>query len=141
MLKIVFAALIGTIPMTAFGQTPAPSPAPAITCSPMPTPLPTPLVLPPAAPPQILAVSINEPVFHSGDTLTATVITSTNVAAVELRIIGQAIRFARSDFGVWHLSYRLPHIPRRYLRDYAGQIVAMNTGNASVARNIMISLR
>jgi len=98
-------------------------------------------VLPPEAPPQILAVAINGPVFHSGDTFLARVITSTNVPAVELRVVGKVVRFDRIDFGIWQLSYKLPHIPRRYLRDYQAQIVAMNTVNVYVSRDITLSLR
>ncbi len=157
MFKIVFALMVGA-PLMAVSQTaPSPRPVPtsssAVTSSPLPaaspssspspspTPLPTPLVLPAAAAPQIIAVSVNETVFHSGDTITATVITSTNVPAVELRVMGKVIRFARVDFGVFQLIYKLPHIPRRYLKDYPAQIVAMNTIDVYVARNITISFR
>ncbi len=157
--NVLFAALLAVIPVSALGQTPPPSPAPAVTASPVPTPsaspspspvpsatispapLPTPLVLPPGAPPQILAIVINASVFHSGDTFSARVITSTNVPAVELRIIGKVVRFQRLDFGIWQLTYRLPHIPRRFLRDYAAQIVAWNTTNLTASRDITISLR
>ncbi len=157
MLRILFAALITAIPLTAFAQMAPPSPAPSVTASPAgttsppaspqpsptvpPTPLPTPLVLPPEAPPQILAISMNQQVFHSGDVFSAKVITSTNVPAVELRVIGKVVRFTRLDFGVWELNYTLPHIPRRYLKDYPAQIVAMNTVNVYVARDIILSLR
>ena len=161
MLKVLCAALFAAIPLCALAQTPPPGSLPAATPSPGPSPsaapsplaspapsptgspgpLPTPLVLPPGADPQILAIQVNEPVFHSGDTVEATVITSTNVPAVELRVMGKVIRFVRLDFGIFQLAYKLPHIPRRYLRDYPAQIVAMNTANVLVARSITISLR
>jgi len=120
---------------------PAPSVAPSATPASSPTPLPTPIVLPPDAVPQILAVTVNETVFHSGDTIYSTVITSTNVAAVELRVAGKAIRFPRVDFGVWQLTYTLPHIPRRMLHDYDAQIVAMNSAGVTASRPVTISLR
>jgi len=69
------------------------------------------------------------------------VITSTNVPAVELRVVGKVVRFARIDFGIWQLNYKLPHIPRRFLRDYAAQIVAWNTMNLTTSRDITLSLR
>jgi len=157
MVRLLYAAFLTLAPLGALAQTAPPSPSPspsptagpAVTASPSPSPspvpapstLPTPLVLPPEAAPQILAVSVNEPVFHSGDTVTATVITSTNVPAVELRVMGKIIRFTRLDFGVFQLKYKLPHIPRRYLKDYPAQIVAMNTMNVLVARNLTLSLR
>ncbi len=68
-------------------------------------------------------------------------ITSTNVPAVELRVIGKVVRFTRVDFGIWELTYKLPNIPRRFLRDYPAQIVAMNTVNVYVSRDITLSLR
>ena len=157
MLKILSTVWLAAIPLYALAQAPPPSPLPAsspataASASPLaspqpsptasPAPLPTPLVLPPGADPQILAIKVNEPVFHSGDTVEATVITSTNVPAVELRVMGKIIRFVRLDFGVFQLAYKLPHIPRRFLKDYPAQIVAMNTANVLVARNITISLR
>jgi hypothetical protein len=157
--KLLFAALFAAIPLSALGQTPPPEPAPAVTASPVPAqsaspspspvpsatispaPLPTPLVLLPAEPPQILAIAINASEFHSGDTFSAMVVTSTNVPAVELRILGKVIRFQRLDFGIFQLSYKLPHIPRRFLHDYAAQIVAWNTTNLTTSRDITISLR
>ena len=84
---------------------------------------------------------MNQHIYHSGDVFYAKVITSTNVPAVELRVIGKVVRFTRLDFGIWELNYKLPHIPRRFLRDYAAQIVAMNTVNVFVTRDITLSLR
>lgn len=151
MVRMIVAVLFAAMPLCAFAQTsspsptPSPSPGPATPApaspAPSPSPLPTPLVLPPEAAPQILAVRVNEPVFHSGDTVEATVITSTNVPAVELRVLGKVIRFQRLDFGIFELAYKLPHIPRRFLKDYPAQIVAMNTSNVYVAENITLSLR
>ena len=153
-MRSLFLALALAVPIAAFAQTypstPAPSPSASVTPGPSaapatptgsPAPLPTPLVLPPDAVPQILAVTVNETVFHSGDTIYSTVVTSTNVAAVELRVAGKAIRFPRVDFGVWQLAYTLPHIPRRMLHDYGGQIVAMNSAGVTTVRPVTISLR
>src|SRR5947209_4199730 len=110
-MKFALALLAFVMPVVAVAQTtpapsasPQPSPSvgasstPSASPSPAPTPLPTPLVLPPEAPPQILAIQVNEPFFHSGDTVSATVITSTNVPAVELRVMGKIIRFQRLNF-------------------------------------------
>lgn len=149
-MKIAFALLAFALPLAVGAQTPpspsaSPQPSAGATALPSPTaspaPLPTPLVLPPGAPPQILAVSMNQQIYHSGDVFSAKVITSTNVPAVELRVIGKVVRFTRLDFGVWELNYKLPRIPRRLLRDYAAQIVAMNTANVLVSREITLSLR
>jgi hypothetical protein len=96
--------------------------------------------LPPDAPPQILAVQM-DPVVHSGETVTGTVITSTNVAAVEIRIAGHTARIPRVDFGVWQASVTIPHVPFFMRHKYTGQIVAMNSAGVQTARDITISIR
>ncbi len=121
--------------------TPTPSPVPSGTPSPSPSPLPTPLVLPDDAPPQILAVQISDPVVHGGETVTGTVITSTNVAAVEIRMAGRAIRMPRTDYGVWQLTYHMPHVPFFMRGTYTAQIVAMNVAGAVAERDVAISVR
>jgi hypothetical protein len=118
--------------------TPSPSPSPTPTAS--ASPLPTPLVLPPDAPPQILAVQIS-PVVHSGETVTGTVITSTNVAAVEIRMAGHAARIPRVDFGVWQLSYQIPRVPFWMRHAYTAQVVAINSAGVESAREVTISIR
>ena len=152
-MKVIMLAF--AFPIAAFAQTAPPSPTPPPSASatpspppsvsatpfPAPTPLPTPLVLPPPAPPQILAVKFRDSVLHSGDTMLVTVITSTNVAAVELRVGGSVIRFPRTDFGIWQLSYKLPPIPRRFRHDYAAEIVAWNSTNLTAKRDVTIALR
>jgi hypothetical protein len=97
--------------------------------------------LPPDAPPQILAVTVSDPVFHSGETVSGTVITSTNVAAVELRLAGRSVRMARQDFGIWQLSYTVPHIPFYLRRTYTVQVVALNTAGLIAEKDVSISLR
>lgn len=118
-----------------------PAPLPSATPVPLPTPLPTPLALPPNAPPQILAVHLSDPVFHGGETVSGTVITSTNVAAVEIRVAGQRIRLPRMDFGVWQLSYTVPHVPFWLRKTYTAQVVALNTAGAAAERDLQIPLR
>jgi hypothetical protein len=80
-------------------------------------------------------------VVHSGETVTGTVITSTNVAAVEIRIAGHTARIPRVDFGVWQASVTIPHVPFFMRHRYTGQIVAMNSAGVETARDITISIR
>jgi hypothetical protein len=123
--------------------TPLPSPTPTTTPSPAPTatPLPTPLVLPPDAPPQILAIQLSDPVFHSGELVTGTIITSTNVAAVEIRLMGKRARIPRADFGVFQLSYKMPRVPFWMRKAYTAQVVAMNSTGVETERDITVSIR
>lgn len=119
---------------------PTPS-APSSTPSPSPTPLPTPLALPPDAPPQILAIQLSDPVFHSGETVTGTVITSTNVASVEIRLAGRATHMPRTDFGVWQMTYHMPRIPFFMRGNYTAQVVAMNSEGLTAVQEITVSVR
>lgn len=79
--------------------------------------------------------------FHSGETVSGTVITSTNVAAVELRLAGHTVRMARADFGVWQLSYTVPHIPFYLRKTYTVQVVALNTAGLTAEQDVRIALR
>lgn len=129
-------------PSSTPSPTPSPTPAPSNTpLPPIPTPLPTPLILPPDAPPQILAVQLSDPVFRGGQTVSGTVITSTNVAAVELRMAGHTIRMPRADFGIWQMSYQMPHVPFWMRKNYTAQVVAINTAGTETSRDVTISVR
>jgi hypothetical protein len=116
---------------------PSASPTPAVT----PALLPTPLVLPPDAPPQILAVQLSDPVFHGGETVTGTVITSTNVSQVEIHLGRRTVHVPRFDLGVWQMTYRMPHVPFFMRGNYTAQIVAMNQAGATAVREISVSIR
>jgi hypothetical protein len=105
------------------------------------TPLPTPLALPPDAAPQILAVQVSDPVFHSGELITGTIITSTNVAAVEIRLAGRKMRIPRTDFGVFQMSYTMPRVPFWMRKTYTAQVVAMNSAGVEAERDVTISVR
>lgn len=107
----------------------------------MPTPLPTPLALPDDAPPQILAVHLSDPVFHSGELVTGTIITSTNVAAVEIRMMGRSHRIPRADFGVFEMSYTIPSVPFWLRKTYTAQVVAMNSAGLQTEEDVTVSLR
>lgn len=122
-------------------STPIPSPSPTPTPFATPTPMPTPLVLPPNAQPQILAVEVSDPIFHSGEMITGTVITSTNVASVQLHIAGYAIGLPRRDFGIFELSYQIPHIPFFARRNYPAQLVATTAAGVTAERSMIIPIR
>ncbi len=116
---------------------PSPTPLPVVT----PSPAPTPLVLPPNAAPQIIAMHFNQNVIHSGEIISRTVTTSTNVASVEVRIAGYSISLPRTDFGEFVLSYQTPHIPRLVRGNYTARIIARNTAGVATEQDIPVALR
>jgi outer membrane biosynthesis protein TonB len=131
------------IPSVTPSPTPLPTPTPTPSTTPLPTatPLPTPLSLPPDAPPQILAVQVSDPVFHGGELITGTIITSTNVAAVEIRLAGHKMRIPRTDFGIFQMSYTMPRVPFWMRKTYTAQVVAMNSAGVEAERDVTISVR
>jgi len=86
-------------------------------------------------------VQISDPVFRSGQTVSGTVITSTNVAAVEIRVAGRAMRIPRADAGIWQMSYHVPRIPFFMRGNYTGQIVAINAAGLTVQQAMTFSVR
>jgi hypothetical protein len=107
----------------------------------LPTPEPTPLVLPATAPPQIVDVHLNQNVIHSGDTISGWVVTSTNVATVEVRMAGYSFTVPRTDFGRFAMSYQAPRIPWFAHGNYTAQIIARNVNGATAERDLPIALR
>ncbi len=117
------------------------APSPAVSQAAVSGALPTPLVLPSDAPPQILAVQLSDPVFHSGETITGTVVTSTNVSSVQLHFEGRAAQIPQSSPGIFAISYQLPHIPFFLDGTYTAQIVASNALGVSAQRPVTVSIR
>jgi len=119
----------------------APIPSPAASASPTPSASPAPLVLPPDAAPQIVDVHFNQNVIHSGDVVSGTVTTSTNVASVEVRIASYSVNVPRTDSGQFALSYQAPHIPWFARGNYTARVIARNTAGVATERDIPIALQ
>jgi hypothetical protein len=98
-------------------------------------------VLPPNAPPQIVAVELSDPVFHSGETVSGTVITSTNVATVEVRVASQQRPLPQTAPGIFSMSYTMPKIPFFLRGTYVAHIIALNSAGASTEKDVTVSLR
>ncbi|HEY2475435.1 MAG TPA: hypothetical protein VGI19_11615 [Candidatus Cybelea sp.] len=123
----------------AFAQS-TPSPP---TASPAPTPLATPtiLMLPPDAAPQILWVSISSTTPHAGDVVTGTVLASSNVASVELRIGGYSLNSTKTDVGHFEWNFTVPQLPFYAPHDFALQIIARNTAGVAATTSVQMSVR
>ena len=103
--------------------------------------LPTPLVLPGDAPPQILAVQLSDPVFHSGETVSGTVVTSTNVADVRVQFAGHSGSIPQRGPGLFALSYTLPNIPFFLRGAYTATIFARNAAGLTATRDISVTIK
>lgn len=149
MVTLVMALALGPSAVPVPAPTPMPSPAPTASSQPAPTPLPTgvpsptasPMVLPPDAAPQIVVVHVNKTAIGSGDTISGYVITSTNVASVEVRIASFGFNVPRTDFGHFEINYQAPHIPFFARGNYAAKVIARNSAGVAAERDIPFSLR
>jgi hypothetical protein len=131
----------GASPLPQATPTPAITPAPTPSPSPTPAPTPTILMLPPDAPPQILWYQISSTTPHSGETVTGTVLASSNVASVEIRIGPISINMTKTDVGHFESSYRVPSIPFFVSHDFMLAIIARNTAGQAVQVSFPFQIR
>lgn len=123
--------------------TPATIPAVSASPSPAPSPVATPtiLILPPDAAPQILWSRLSSTTPQAGDTLSVIVLTSSNVASVELRIGGYAFNLPKTDVGHFEGGYVVPQLPFFVSHELLMRIIARNTAGASVENGVEIQVR
>ncbi|HTX59706.1 MAG TPA: hypothetical protein VMH02_08490 [Verrucomicrobiae bacterium] len=123
---------------------PTASPVPASPPPRRPVPLraaaSAPAILPPAAPPEIIALELRSRVVHPGERVVGRVVASSNVASVEVRIGGYSIAMEKTGVGRFALSYVVPDVP--FLRGtFVMQVIARNSGGASVERSLPLEIR
>ena len=99
------------------------------------------ITLPPDAPPQILWVAISSTARHAGDTLTVTVLTSSNVASVELRVGGYGNGMTKVDVGHFQLASLVPKLPIFMGHNLTLQIIARNTAGVAAQQNVPLHVR
>jgi hypothetical protein len=99
------------------------------------------LRLPPNAPPQILSVAISETTVHSGDTVSGTVLTTSNVASVEVRVASFGRGLSKAGVGRFTLTYPVGNLPFFIRGTYAMRVIARNTAGASTETSVPITVR
>ena len=119
----------------------APSHRPGTPALPPNAALPTPLALPSDAAPQILAVQLSDPVFHSGEKVSGTIVTSTNVTIVQVQFAGRSASIPQVQPGLFELSYTLPNIPFFMYGTYTAQVIARSAAGLTAERDVAVSIR
>jgi hypothetical protein len=130
----------------------APTPAPPSGSPPPSTPPPSPVVtpprlavkvprLPPNAAPRILAVAISETTVHPGDTVSGSVVTTSNVASVQARIGGYAMPLVKTGVGRFALTYTVAPLPWFIRGTFTMLVIATNTRGDTVQREIPLTVR
>jgi len=96
----------------------------------------------PGEAPQILSVRLDSNSVASGQVVSGSVATSSNVASVEARIGGYGASASRTVVGAFTLSYRVPNLPF-FLKGktYTLQIIARNAAGTSTERDVPITVR
>jgi hypothetical protein len=98
-------------------------------------------MLDPDAPPQILWVQLSSTTPQAGDMLSVVVLTSSNVASVELRVAGYSASLAKTDVGHFEGSSRVPHIPFFLSHNVTLQIIGRNTAGSAVEQDLALQVR
>ena len=122
----------------------APSVAPtpeSATPAPTPTPTPAAAVAAPDARPQIVNVALSKTTVHGGDTVAGEVVTSTNVASVEVRIAGFSMSVPRMSPGHFALSYTVPNVPFFLHKTYDMDVIARNSRGDAATTSLPITVR
>jgi hypothetical protein len=98
-------------------------------------------MLPPDAAPQILWVQVSSTTPRAGDVLSGVVLTSSNVASVEIRVGTFSVNMAKTDVGRFEASYRVPSVPFFVSHDFMMRIIARNTGGSATETSIPLTIR
>jgi hypothetical protein len=106
-----------------------------------PSAWPTPQTRLPGAPPRIIAVWMNEAALHPGKRWMGKIITSTNVASVELRTESFSFTADRRRFGVFEFSQEILDVIPQYRRRYVLHLIARNTQGEADECLVPITIR
>lgn len=93
------------------------------------------------APPVILAadfssLDIKRPVVWSG-----TIVTTTNVASVELKTNQFSISVPRDAFGHFHFNLNVYDVPPEFVRSYVLRIIARNSAGTEQEEDVPMQIR
>jgi hypothetical protein len=106
-----------------------------------PSPWPTPEQLAPDAPPRILALWMNETTIRPGQPWFGRIVTSTNVASVEIRTESFSFVADRPRFGVFDFSQDILDVIPQYRRAYTLEVIARNARGDEDERLVPIAIR
>jgi hypothetical protein len=103
--------------------------------------LPTPAVASGDAPPRILAMRFSGAEVHRGQTWAGTIVTSTNVASVEVRTNLFSINVPRRTYGDFRFTLRVFDVPPIFVRAYRVRVIARNAAGRSVEEDLPFRIR
>ncbi|HKU67281.1 MAG TPA: hypothetical protein VJP85_05870 [Candidatus Baltobacteraceae bacterium] len=104
-------------------------------------PLPAPAIEQSTAAPRILAMRFSGEEVHPGDTWSGTIVTSTNVASVEVRTNLFSIDVPRRTYGDFRFALRIYDVPPIFIRAYRLRVIARNAAGQSVEEDLPFRIR
>jgi hypothetical protein len=106
-----------------------------------PHPWPTPRIARPSAPPQILALWMNETTIPSGSNWYGRAITSTNVASLEIRTESFSFVAERTAYGDFRFSQHVLDMVPFYKRPYIVEVIARNAAGDRAERLVRVKFQ
>ncbi|MBV8372971.1 MAG: hypothetical protein JOY69_06895 [Candidatus Eremiobacteraeota bacterium] len=97
--------------------------------------------LPPDAPPRILSVAVDKTTVSSGDRVSGVVLTSSNVASVEVRVGGYGVSLNKVGVGRFNLLYTLGNLPFFVHGNFEMRIIARNPRGDATEQSLPITVR
>lgn len=79
--------------------------------------------------------------MHPGDTVSGSVVTSSNVASVQARIGGYAMPLSKVGVGRFALTYTVAPLPWFVRGNFTMRVIAKNTRGVTVERQIPLTVR
>jgi hypothetical protein len=104
-----------------------------------PHPWPSPQIAAGAAPPRILALWMNHTALPSGTDWRGRIVTTTNVASVEVRTESFSFVADRTRYGDFSFEQHVLDMVPQYKRSYALQVIARNAAGDRDERLVEIS--
>lgn len=119
----------------------SPPVASASCASVVPVPLPTILMLQPDAPPRIMLCQVSSTTPRAGDTLSSLVLTSSNVASVEMRVGTYGLPLNKTGVGRFEGSYSVPTLPLFAPHRFTLRVIARNTAGVATEQGVELQIR
>jgi hypothetical protein len=103
---------------------------------------PTPAIprLPSDAAPRIVSIAVDKTTVGSGDRVSGTVLTSSNVASVEVRVAGYGVSLDKVGVGRFTLNYTLGNLPFFVRGTYEMRVIARNARGDSAQQTLPITV-
>lgn len=103
--------------------------------------LPTPGVAANDAPPKILAMRFSANDVRRGQTWSGEIVTTTNVASVEVRTNLFSINVPRRGFGRFAFDLRIFDVPPIFIRAYDVRVIARNSAGEETEEHFPLRIR